>query len=132
MLRKCFIYNKISIVINRNSAVAMYRQHLKSGETVSNSQQMKMGPRNKIDGVSISNTFRVNLTVKDFQAPKVLQDIDLVISIYDVSDDLTMPKALCENFIIKGWRKAGGQGESSNRENLKVVFADIYKVCRLN
>ena len=106
----------------------MYRQHLKSGETVNNSQQMKMGPRNKVDGVAISNSFRVNLTVKNFIAPKVNRDVDLVISIYDVSDEQSMPKALCENFVIKGWRRVGDQNDLSSRENLKVVFGDIYKV----
>ena len=106
----------------------MYRQHLKSGETVNNSQQMKMGPRNKVDGVAISNSFRVNLTVKNFIAPKVNRDVDLVISIYDVSDEQSMPKALCENFVIKGWRRVGDQSDLASRDNLKVVFGDIYKV----
>lgn len=110
----------------------MYRQHLKSGETVNNSQQMKMGPRNKVDGVAISNSFRVNLTVKNFIAPKVNRDVDLVISIYDVSDEQSMPKALCENFVIKGWRRVGDQTDLASRDNLKVVFGDIYKVSILD
>ena len=87
-----------------------------------------MGPRNKIDSVAISNSFRVNLTVKNFIAPRVNRDVDLVISIYDVSDEQSTPKALCENFVIKGWRRAGDQNDLSSRENLKVVFGDIYKV----
>ena len=106
----------------------MYRQHVKSGEALTNSQQMKMGPRNKVDNTAISNSFRVNLTVKNFIAPRVNRDVDLVISIYDVSDEQSTPKALCENFVIKGWRRVGDQSDLSNRDNLKVVFGDIYKV----
>ena len=106
----------------------MYRQHVKSGEALTNSQQMKMGPRNKVDNTAISNSFRVNLTVKNFIAPRVNRDVDLVISIYDVSDEESTPKALCENFVIKGWRRVGDQSDLSSRDNLKVVFGDIYKV----
>ena len=106
----------------------MYRQHLKSAKTINDQRAVMIGRGRDNDGITISNSFRVNLKIKNFIAPKVTQDVDLVISIFEVSDQESMPKALCENFIVKGWRKNGGQDDLTNRDNLRVVFGDIYKV----
>ena len=106
----------------------MYRQHVKSAKIINDNRAVMIGRGREHDGVSISNSFRVNLKIKNFIAQKVTQDVDLVISIYEVADAESMPKALCENFVVKGWKRAGGQDDLTNRDNLRVVFGDIYKV----
>ena len=113
----------------RNSAVTMYRQHVKSAKTINDNRAVMIGRGREHEGISISNSFRVNLKVKNFIATRISQDVDLVISIYEVNDDSNIhPKPLCENFIVKGWRKNGNQDDLTNRDNLRVVFGDIYKV----
>ena len=105
----------------------MYRQHVKSAKTINDNRAVMIGPK-RDDGIAISNSFRVNLRIKNFVAPKVTQDVDLVISIYEVNDAEATPKALCENFVVKGWRRNAQQDDLICRDNLRVVFGDIYKV----
>ena len=115
---------------HRNSAVKMYRQHQKSAKDIGDQTAVMIGKVRGGDGVSISNSFRVNLKVKNFISQKAPQDVDLVISIYEVTDENSFPKALCENFVVKGWKtKNGGEEDLKTRENLRAVFGDIYKVC---
>ena len=109
----------------------MYRQHQKSAKNVNEQQGMMnmMTKGRQSDGVSISNSFRVNIKVKNFISRNAPPEVDLVISIYEVVDAQSFPKALCENFVVKGWKtRGGGQDDVQNRENLKAVFGDIYKV----
>ena len=107
----------------------MYRQHVKSAKTINDNRAVMIGRGREHEGISISNSFRVNLKVKNFIATRITQDVDLVISIYEVNDDSSIhPKPLCENFIVKGLRKNGGIDDLANRDNLMVVFGDIYMV----
>ena len=93
----------------------MYRQHQKSAKDIGDQTAVMIGKVRGGDGVSISNSFRVNLKVKIFISQKAPQDVDLVISIYEVTDEQSFPKALCENFVVKGWRtKNGGGGGLKN------------------
>ena len=104
----------------------MYRQHQTSAKNVN--EQLGMVTKHS-DGVSISNSFRVNIKVKNFISRNAPPEVDLVISIYEVIDAKSFPKALCESFVVKGWKtRGGGQDDVQNRENLKAVFGDIYKV----
>ena len=104
----------------------MYRQHQTSAKNVN--EQLGMVTKHS-DGVSISNSFRVNIKVKNFISRNAPPEVDLVISIYEVIDQQSFPKALCESFLVKGWKtRGGGQDDVQNRENLKAVFGDIYKV----
>ena len=105
----------------------MYRQHQKSAKNVNDQSAVMIGKVRGSDGVSISNSFRVNLKVKNFISTKAPQDVDLVISIYEVPNDAeSVPKALCENFIVTGW--SANPQQKINTENLRVVYGDIYKV----
>ena len=107
----------------------MYRQHQKSAKDVTEQQAVMIGKGRGSDGVAISNSFRVNLKVKNFITKNAPPEVDLVISIYEIIDESSFPKALCENFLVKGWKtKDGKQEDLQNRENLKAVFGDIYKV----
>ena len=109
----------------------MYRQHQKSAKNVNEQQGMMnmMTKGRQSEGVSISNSFRVNIKVKNFISKNAPPEVDLVISIYEVVDEQSFPKALCENFLVKGWKtRGGGPDDLQNRENLKAVFGDIYKV----
>ena len=105
----------------------MYRQHVKSSKTLNDHTAVMVGGL-RDDNITISNSFRVNLRTKNFILQKQTHDVDLVISIYEVSDADSIPKALCENFIVKGWKR--NQDDASSRDNLRAVFGDIYKVSR--
>ena len=109
----------------------MYRQHQKSAKNVNEQQGMMnmMTKGRQSDGVSISNSFRVNIKVKNFISRNAPPEVDLVISIYEVVDEKTFPKALCEIFRVKGWKTRDvGQDNVQNRKKLKAVFGDIYMV----
>ena len=111
----------------------MYRQHKKNADKGQDKTGMMgmmhtMKP-NHDDAIPISNSFRVNLKIKDFKLkmPKGVEDVDLVISIYEVPNDAeSVPKALCENFIVTGW--SANPQQKINTDNLRVVYGDIYKV----
>ena len=111
----------------------MYRQHKKNADKGQDKAGM-MGMMHTMkpphdDAIPISNSFRVNLKIKDFKLkmPKGVEDVDLVISIYEVPSDAEgVPKALCENFIVTGW--SANPQQNIGRENLRVVYGDIYKV----
>ena len=111
----------------------MYRQHTKSDETIKNNRGVMMGPKPEQVGVpGLSNSFRINLNVKNFVLmnwPEKTESVDLVMSIYEVSSEGQPPQALCENFVVKGWSKTPQEEDLSNLDNLRVVFGDIYKVC---
>ena len=104
----------------------MYRQHVKSSKTLNDHTAVMVGGL-RDDNITISNSFRVNLRTKNFILQKQAHDVDLVISIYEVPNDAeSVPKALCENFIVSGW--STNPLQKINTENLRVVYGDIYKV----
>lgn len=100
----------------------MYRHHVKSAEKV----KTMMTDRPK-DDIKTSNSFRISLRVKNFVSTKIVEDVDLIFSIYEVADG-KVPKALCENYVVKSWsRNPRDLDEVERRKNLRVVFGDINK-----
>ena len=107
------------------SAVGLFRAHVEASEKLKN----MMLPR-ATGGVSgeASNFFKIMLSVKNFVSSKVLEDVDLVMSIYEVGEANRIPKPLCENYVVRGWRRNPNDPEDiERRNNLKVIFADISK-----
>ncbi len=107
-----------------SSAVALYRHHVEGSEKIKN----MMLPRPRGDGET-SNFFKIMMTVKNFVSSKVVEDVDLIISIYEVSSEASKtPKPLCENYIVHNWRRNPyDPSDIERRNNLKVLFADISK-----
>ena len=75
-----------------------------------------------------SNSFKILMTVKNFVSSKVTEDVDLIMSIYEVSNETKTPKPLCENYVVENWRRnPNDPGDIERRNSLKVLFADISK-----
>lgn len=64
----------------QTSSVALYRQHVQGSEEIKNMMITK--PREESE---TSNTFEIMMNVKNFVSSKVLEDVDLILSIYEVS-----------------------------------------------
>ena len=78
------------------------------------------------DDAETSNSFKIMLTVKNFVSPKIMEDVDLFISIYEVVENKT-PKPLCENYVVENWSRNPELKDLERRNNLRVLFTDISK-----
>ncbi len=107
------------------SAVGLFRAHVEGSEKIKN----MMLPRARGTGAGeTSNFFKIMITVKNFVSSKVMDDVDLVLSIYEVGEANRIPKPLCENYVVRGWRRnPNDPSDIERRNNLKVLFADISK-----
>lgn len=63
----------------QTSSVALYRQHIQGSEEIRNMMVTKPREENET-----SNTFEIMMNVKNFVSSKVLEDVDLILSIYEV------------------------------------------------
>ncbi|TRY70430.1 hypothetical protein TCAL_09293 [Tigriopus californicus] len=104
--------------------VALYRHHIKSSDQVETIMQAKRG-----EDIETASSFKILMTFRSFHAPKITTEVDLIFSIYEITEG-KIPKALCENFIVRHSVKSNGsEVDALNNESptYQVLFADICK-----
>ncbi len=109
--------------IFRTSAVALYRQHLKTSEKIKTMVGQK--PQEEF---TTTNSFKIMMTVKSFSSQKVgdNEKVDLVLSVYEASEAMKAPRPLCENYVIENWNQKR-KTISLNDRRLRVLFGDLSK-----
>lgn len=106
------------------SFVELYRHHLKSSDRIETMMQTKPG-----EDIETAKSFKILMTFQSFQAPKITTEVDLIFSIYEITEG-KIPKALCENFIVRRYVKPSeSKTNGLNHDSLtyQVLFADICK-----
>ncbi len=107
------------------SAVGLFRAHVDASEKIKN---MMLPSARGAGAGETSNFFKIKMTVKNFVSCKVMEDVDLILSIYEVGEANRVPRPLCENYVVRGWRRnPNDPADIERRNNLKVLFADISK-----
>ena len=118
--------NAVILEPQSTSAVSLFRSHVKS-EIARKEQLVPNTSKNeKLDSMGENNSFRIMLHLKSFDSPKITDNVDLIIGIYDVetinANDLKVTP-ICENFVLENWKKNGNNEDKERR----VQFGDLGK-----
>eukprot|EP00095_Tigriopus_kingsejongensis_P007920 maker-scaffold1210_size55525-snap-gene-0.17 protein:Tk07920 transcript:maker-scaffold1210_size55525-snap-gene-0.17-mRNA-1 annotation:"dedicator of cytokinesis protein 1 isoform x3" len=106
---------------NSVAFVQLYRNHLRSAERIGNLMQTKPG-----DDVEAAACFKILMTLNSFTCPKVPAEVDLLFSVFEMTDG-KIPRALCENFVVRKYSRASAGASKEASRPQRVLFADISK-----
>ena len=72
--------------------------------------QVSKVDKKNLNEPQVTNTFRIMLEVTNFFTSKITEEnVDLIISVYEVYDSKELPKPLCENFVIENWKQSANR-----------------------
>ena len=87
--------------------------------------QVSKVDKKNLNEPQVTNTFRIMLEVTNFFTSKITEEnVDLIISVYEVYDSKELPKPLCENFVIENWKQSANPSEKTKQS---VLFEGISK-----
>ena len=115
--------NAVILEPESTSAVSLFRSHVESAR---NSNAVQLRKPSKPEKSVGTNSFRIILQMKNFDSPKITEDVDLIIGIYDVAKGSAgeyKVTPICESFVIENWKKNGNNDEKERR----VQFGDLSK-----
>ena len=117
--------NAVILEPESTSAVSLFRSHVKSANSCNKFEAVQIRHRSKQENSVGTNSFRIMLQMKSFDSPKITEDVDLIIGIYDVVSVAGELKVtpICETFVIENWKKNGRNEEKERR----VQFGDLSK-----
>ena len=99
----------------RNSVISIYRSYAKTSKHIAKHGLPK--PQIIYDEFVAPTGFRVSVNVKGIELkdwPKRRAEFDIATSIYQVKPGGWPPEAVCETFVVKGWRKEITDGHQSS------------------
>lgn len=107
------------------SAVSLHRHHVETHRKIKDTMQVSKVDKKNLNEPQVTNTFRIMLEVTNFFTSKITEEnVDLIISVYEVYDSKELPKPLCENFVIENWKQSANPSEKTKHS---VLFEGISK-----